>query len=355
LQLSCLPGLNSVMTKYSLELPYAHGLNRSRVDFKIQPADFLVEEELGFELTGQGEHLWVWIEKTGLNTADVARQMAKLVGTRPENIGYAGLKDRVGVTRQWFSIPTEADLPTDAFAGVNGLKMLSQKRNGRKLRRGSHRSNHFTITLRNVSETQSALDTLTTLLQSKGVPNYFGKQRFGHEGKNLNQAEALFAGSLARSSRYQRGLYLSAARAFLFNQILASRVQSGNWDQTLSGDVMALAGSASVFKSEQGDPELLSRLNALDIHPTGPLWGAGSLATSEEAGILESSLADNYVEFTQGLEKAGMKQERRSLRLIPENLRITPADEKCLVLEFTLPKGTFATSVLREMVEARGL
>ena len=343
------------MPKYSLELPYAHGLDRVPAGFKIQPTDFLVEEELGFELTGEGEHLWVWVEKTGLNTVDVARQLAKLVGIKPENIGYAGLKDRVGVTRQWFSIPTEADLKTDALADTKGLELLSQKRNGRKLRRGSHRSNHFKITLRNVTVTESALDTLTAIMQSKGVPNYFGKQRFGHDGKNLNQVEALFAGSLSRSSRYQRGLYLSAARAFLFNQILAMRVQTGNWDQYLSGDVMALAGSASVFKSEQGDPDILPRLNALDIHPTGPLWGAGSLVTAEEAGSQEKSLPEIFSVFTSGLEKAGLKQERRSLRLIPENLRITPDDDKSLVIEFTLPKGTYATSVLREMVKAQGL
>jgi tRNA pseudouridine13 synthase len=118
---------------------------------------------------------------------------------------------------------------------------------------------------------------------------------------------------------------------------------------------MALAGSASVFKSEQDDPDILPRLTALDIHPTGPLWGAGSLVTVEEAGAQEKSLQENFSVFTSGLEKAGLKQERRSFRLIPENLSITPADDKCLVIEFTLPKGTFATSVLREMVKAQGL
>ena len=343
------------MSEYSLELPLAHGLDRARAEFKSQSADFQVEEELGFELTGEGEHLWVWIEKTGLNTADVTRQLAKITGRKQENIGYAGLKDRLAVTRQWFSIPIESDLQTDALADVKGLELLSQKRNARKLRRGSHRNNHFTITLRNVTVTEEALAKITTVMQTKGVPNYFGKQRFGHDGKNLKQAEALFAGSLARSSRYQRGLYLSAARAFMFNQVLALRVQSGNWDQALSGDVMALAGSASIFKSEQGDPDLLSRLHALDIHPTGPLWGAGLLGTAEQARSLEESLLEKFTAFAEGLSKAGLKQERRSLRLVPENFRITPADDKCLVIEFTLPKGTYATSVLREMVEAQGL
>lgn len=337
---------------YPLDFPLAHGLGRVNAVFREQPADFCVEEILGFEPTGDGEHLWLLVEKTALNTVDVTRALSEVTGVRDRDIGYAGLKDKQAVARQWFSLAGVKPLQLTDLA--NGrISILKQVQNTRKLRQGSHRGNRFSITLRHVTG-EPPCQLFTEVLASKGVPNYFGPQRFGFEGKNVERAAALFGGDKQSVSRFQRGLYLSAARSYLFNAVLARRVRDNNWDNVLAGDIMALAGSSSIFAAQPDDEALLGRLAALDIHPTGPLWGKGESADSA-VRELEQSIADSFPVLKAGLELSGMKQERRALRLVPEQLRISSVGDGQLVIEFALPKGAYATSVLREMVDAAGL
>ena len=220
-----------------------------------------------------------------------------------------------------------------------------------------HAENHFRIRLRDlVYETglqffKQSIDQIRTT----GVPNYFGPQRFGYQGKNLEEASDFFAGRLKKCSRFKRGIYLSAARACLFNQVLSKRIASGNWDRQIDGDVMSLNGTASFFKAEKDDPDISKRLSAGDIHPSGPLWGSGVLTTTGEAGQLEYDVATSLNAFAKGLENAGLKQERRALRVIPGKFSISPDGNDAVMLEFTLPRGSYATSVLREMVTASGL
>lgn len=335
------------------ELPRALGLTRPPAVFRQAPEDFVVEEILGFALTGEGEHLWLQVEKTGLNTIDVVRRLARHTGVREQHIGYAGLKDKQAVATQWFSLPGVDDVTIDV--DTDGVRILRQVRNQRKLRRGSHQGNRFVITLREVPFGEGALSDWQARIGRCGVPNYFGPQRFGVDGANLDRARQWFAGTAGRVSRYQRGLYLSAARAFLFNSVLAARVDGGSWDRYLPGDVMALAGSGSVFLGEADDERIPSRLAGGDIHPTGPLWGAGELKTRDETRLLEVAIATSNKAFADGLAKAGLAQERRPLRVIPENLKVASAGPGQVVVEFSLPRGTYATSVLREMVEAPGL
>lgn len=342
------------MTNYSLDFPCAHLIDKPQAGFRQLTQDFQVEEELGFQLSGSGEHVWLKIEKTGLNTIDVARLIAEKTATRIQDIGYAGLKDRQAVTRQWFSVKSAADL-VEADLARPGINILEIQRNARKLRRGSHRGNAFRITLRNIAVDSSWIESVCGTLKTLGVPNYFGPQRFGHGGNNIARAEGLFNGKLTKLPRFQRGIVLSAARSFLFNQVLAARVSEGSWDQYLPGDLMALAGSSSVFKAQEGDQAIAQRLVTLDIHPTGPLWGKGDLASAGQVKSLELGIIEKYAVLSRGLDAAGLKQERRALRLVPENLQIQPAGEEELVVEFSLPTGAFATSVLREMVSAPGL
>lgn len=343
------------MSGFSLELPRALALQRLPAVFRERPEDFVVEEILGFELTGEGEHLWLWVEKQQLNTVDVQKRLSSVTGVKLRDIAYCGLKDKQAITRQWFSLPYPAELPGDSL-GDEGIRILKQRRNRRKLRPGSHKANRFTITLRGIAGGEALLESWLAGLKTRGVPNYFGPQRFGYSGRNLEKALALFdpGGKGGRITRHQRGLYLSAARAYLFNQVLAARVNQEVWDKCQSGDVMALAGTSSVFGVDSCDATLTARLKEGDIHPTGPLWGKGSSLVTGSVQELEEVTVLEFPELKEGLENAGLQAARRPLRIIPENVSLSTEEDK-LVVEFTLPSGAFATSVLREMVEAPGL
>ncbi len=340
------------MTVNLPDWPCALGLPRMPAVFRQQPGDFRVEELLGFEPDGAGEHLWLQVEKTGLNTIDVARTLARLTGVKERDIGYAGLKDRQAVATQWFSVAGAGPIIADPGTGI---RFLQQVRNSRKLRRGIHRGNRFAITLRELQPGEPDLAHWMAQVSKAGVPNYFGPQRFGFDGGNIDKAGRYFAGELQRVPRHQRSLYLSAARSFLFNHVLAERVRQGTWNRDLPGEVMALEGSNSVFRAEADDAGLPGRLAEGDIHPTGPMWGKGDLATGDEVRELEEMVVNQHAAFTEGLARESLGQERRALRVIPRRLAVSPAGRDAVMVEFSLPRGAFATSVLREMVVAPGL
>ena len=338
-------------------LAFAFGAPQCSAVFKREPADFCVDEELGFELSGAGDHLCLQIRKTGVATPQVARLLQQAAGVREVDIGYAGLKDRQGVCVQWFSIHLPGHyaqgMPEPDIAGP-GVEVLQCVRNNRKIRRGSHRGNRFRICLR---ELQSTLPDLTTtlsarleLIAKKGVPNYFGEQRFGNENNNVATALQMFAGELKVARGFKRSMLLSAARSQFFNAVLSQRVAEQSWESYLPGDVMNLHGSDSVFVPTDWDGILQDRLQQMDIHPTGPLWGRGELRSGGEAAVLELACKTHYRLLCAGLETAGLQQARRSLRLPVEDLRWTFMQGENLELEFVLPPGTYATSVLREMV-----
>jgi len=339
------------MTDYSLDWPRALGLETLPAVFRETPRDFFVEEVLGFEPTGEGEHLWLFIEKTNLNTMDVVQWLSSKTGVKTRDIGFSGLKDKLAITRQWFSLRYPGELDGSM---PEHITLLRKVRNSRKLRHGNHRANHFVITLREITPSDYLLGHWTESVKGCGVPNYFGLQRFGRHGTNLQRAAALSLDGKSRVSRHQRGLYLSAARAYLFNRVLAKRVSSGDWDKPLPGDVMALEGSSSVFHADDSDTEIVRRLSEGDIHPTGPLWGIGESMVTADVKTLENNIIQDFGELKTVVEKAGIKSMRRPLRVLPQQFSIT-AEAGKVVVEFILPSGTYATSVLREMVKAPGL
>ena len=181
-----------------------------------------------------------------------------------------------------------------------------------------------------------------------GVPNYFGEQRFGREGGNLAAARAMFAGK--RVARDKRSILLSAARSAIFNEVLARRVEDASWDRALDGEVFMLEGTHSVFGPEPLAPPLQARLDALDVHPTGPLWGAGPLRCGGVCAGIETAVSAQHAELAAGLEKAGLKQERRALRLVVRALA-WEWRESAISLEFFLPTGAYATTVLQALGE----
>tara|TARA_R100001377_G_scaffold75533_1_gene52118 strand:+ start:1109 stop:2191 length:1083 start_codon:yes stop_codon:yes gene_type:complete len=341
-------------------LGFALGAPQVAAVFKRSAQDFRVNEDLGFELSGEGEHLCLHIRKTEVNTQHVVRQLARLANVRERDIGYAGLKDHMGVCEQWLSIyqaqAQEVDLSSLAQIGV---EVLSSVRNSRKIRRGSHRSNGFSIVLRDFASTaktplafaevREEIEARLSQIRALGVPNYFGEQRFGHAHSNILMARRLFSAELRLKKGFKRGMLLSAARSFVFNAVLSERVVQRNWDQHLSGDVMNLAGTGSVFDAPEWDETLAARLDAKDIHPTGPLWGKGALRSGADAQVLEMAVATAQADLCKGLEAAGLEQARRSLRLIAADLNWTWLDDDSLEISFSLPPGTYATAVLREL------
>ncbi|HET9679172.1 MAG TPA: tRNA pseudouridine(13) synthase TruD [Gammaproteobacteria bacterium] len=330
------------------DLPYANGEPACSGVLRTFPEDFIVEELSDIVPDGAGEHLLVQVRKRNANTAWVAGWLAKAAGLRERDIGYAGMKDRHAVTTQWFSVPL-INAPEPDWPQHEDIEILSTAWHGRKLRRGALTGNHFTITLREVTGDIQDINARIEQIGTQGVPNYFGEQRFGRGGQNVERAQAMFAGR--RVKRQQRGLYLSAARSYLFNRVLAARVQADTWRQLLPGEAVMLSGSRSFFTTTTLDEALEHRLAAGDVQPSGPLWGRGDNPATGDAGALETQTLADAPDLMQGLEQAGLKQERRALRLTVPDLAHDWLDKNTVQLRFSLPAGCYATSVLRDVLD----
>ncbi|MEX6501120.1 tRNA pseudouridine(13) synthase TruD [Pseudomonas zhanjiangensis] len=339
------------MNELELLGPRGHGLACGTAVLKACAEDFQVDEVLDIPLAGEGEHLWLWVEKRGLNTEDAARRIARAAGVPLRMISYAGLKDRQALTRQWFSLhlPGQADPDLSAAEGPS-LGILKQVRHKRKLQRGAHSANGFTLRLTQLVADRDALARRLQAIAAQGVPNYYGLQRFGHGGGNVLEARRFAASKALPPQRNIRSRLLSAARSYLFNQSLAERVSAGTWNQALPGDLLAFTDSRSFFpagEAECQDP----RLGILDLHPTGPLWGEGDSAAGGDQQVLERRLANAERDLVAWLAEAGMAHERRILRLPIGGLTWHYPEPDILQLEFVLPAGCFATVLVRELVD----
>ncbi|HZX69589.1 MAG TPA: tRNA pseudouridine(13) synthase TruD [Rhodanobacter sp.] len=335
------------------ELPHACATPPLTARLRASPEDFRVEEILGYDADGAGEHLLLWVEKRGANTDWVARELARFAGVSPVAVGYAGMKDRHAITRQTFSVQLagrpDPDWSTFPHPEVS---VLAATRHSRKLKRGALRGNRFVLVLREVEGDRARAGHVLQQIAARGVPNYFGEQRFGREGSNVAQARAMFDGrglDGRRLDRSRRSLLLSAARSQIFNDVLAARVERGCWDIPLEGDIWCLAGSRSWFGPEPFSAVLAERLARGDIHPSGPLWGQGEPPTQAEAGAIEREIATTHNDLVAGLAAARMDQERRPLRLLPKDLKWRWQGDDALELSFELPAGTYATVVMREL------
>ena len=358
--------------------------------YKAHTTDFIVNELLPLEFTGEGEHLWLHIQKSGMNTAYLAKLLSEWADIPLRDVGFSGLKDRHALTTQWFSLRIpKKQLPDSEFAPVDiganeSITILEQQWHNKKLNRGTHRANQFIITLRNIEfvgfdtpspsseqllSVKQAVEQHLVIIGQSGVPNYFGPQRFGRSGNNIREALSLFArpvpearppsnkGKRKRVPREQNTMELSAARSLIFNEILAARVRDGSWNHGLAGEVFNLDGSGSIFASDEIDDTLRARLESGDIHPTAVLWGTGNEKVSGKAAAMETDIVAHSPLLTQlaiGLEQRDIKAQRRALRLPIEALSWEwqdTEDSQILILNFTLTTGSFATSVLASLVQ----
>ncbi len=337
----------------ALTPPRAHGEPSALATLRAEPEDFLVEEDLGFAPSGAGQHLLVRIRKRNANTAWVAEELARRVGCRAHEVGYAGLKDRRAVALQWFSLPRPRTPPDLAALSGEGFEALELSPHNRKLPRGALAGNRFTLRLRALSgsgaQLHQALQPRLAAIARCGVPNYFGPQRFGRDGANLER----MAVPLRTLRPAERGFVLSAARSVIFNAVLAQRVQQDSWGRVQAGDLANLDGRGSFFTVAAADAVLAQRAAALEIHPTGPLWGVGLPASGADVRALEERTAAGYPREVELCVAADMAQERRSLRLAVHELDCV-AEEAAVLLRFRLARGCYATAVLRELIEAPG-
>ncbi|MFO1495213.1 MAG: tRNA pseudouridine(13) synthase TruD [Lysobacterales bacterium] len=330
-------------------LAYAHGGPALRGVLKQQPEDFIVEETLGFAADGQGEHDLLQIEKRDANTEWVARTLARHAKVPLLAVGYAGLKDRHGVTRQYFTVQLPGRQVDWSTYAAPGVRVLEVARHSRKLKRGGLTGNRFVLVLRHLVGDPTLAEARLRVLAAAGAPNYFGTQRFGREGGNLALARQLHAG--ATLGRSERSFALSAARSALFNAMLHRRVLDGSWNQPIDGDLMNLAGKRAWFGPIAVDPVLQQRCAEHDIHPTGALWGGGELPSAGACAALEQAVAASETVYAELLVSTGLEQERRALRVCADALHWRWLAADTLELAFALPAGAYATSFVRELID----
>ena len=327
--------------------PIVSGVLRS------SPEDFEVDEILGFAASGEGPHALLRVRKRGANTEWVARELARAAGCKPFEVGFAGLKDRNAVTTQSFTVP-RGRRAAQEFAGISGagFEVLAAAAHQRKLPRGALEGNRFAITVRQVSGDTQALGERLGKIRTGGAPNYFGPQRFGRDAGNLERVlRAAAEGARVRrgGSREGGGFMLSAARSVIFNAMVAARVEQGSWNRLLAGDVANLDGRGSVFAVETPDAVLAQRCAALEIHPTAPLMGEGESLARGRVLELEEEIAAQFPEAMTVIRAERMNAERRSTRIRVRDPEHELRDD-VLHLKFTLPAGSFATTVLREII-----
>ncbi|WP_033577321.1 tRNA pseudouridine(13) synthase TruD [Dickeya chrysanthemi] len=333
---------------------WLHGEPVATGILKASPDDFFVAEDLGFTADGDGEHVLVRLRKRGCNTVFVAEALAKFAGIPARSVSYAGLKDRHAVTEQWFCLhlPGKVDPEWSAFA-LEGCEILEAQRHRRKLRIGALRGNHFSLVLREISNRPDVENRLA-LIAARGVPNYFGSQRFGHDGNNLEQARRWASNEIRVKERSKRSFYLSAVRSELFNQIASARLATYGATQVLMGDALQLTGRGSWFVVKpddvQASADVQSRVNAGELQITAALPGQEEPGVQAQALAFEQLCLQEQSLLLSLLTRERVESARRAIMLYPQEMRWSWQDDATLALHFWLPAGCFATSVVRELL-----
>lgn len=330
------------------QLAYLQGKPSNTARLKTESADFIVNEDLGYPLSGEGEFVVVLLRKTDCNTLFVAEQLAKFVGIPNKLVSYAGLKDRHAVTQQHFCLHLAGkETPDFSQFQVAGVEIITVTRHHRKIRTGHLKGNSFTLLLRDLAPSAD-LEERLNILKNYGFPNYFMEQRFGRDGHNLQQAIRWANGEITLKDRKKRSFTLSAARSEIFNQLLSSRIELGLINQVLPTDRLQLAGSNSWFIADYDESELHSlqqRLEQQDIAVTLPLVGQNAAA---QLSTFEQQHIEPYTALIGLMEREKLENERRLALVVPQQFNWVFTAEG-LVLSFYLPAGSYATALVREL------
>ncbi|WP_105900889.1 tRNA pseudouridine(13) synthase TruD [Vibrio gangliei] len=341
------------MTDILAPFAYLCGKPAATAKIKAQAKDFQVIEDLGFSFSGHGEHLMVRIRKEGENTAFVANEIARLCGVPSKNVGWAGLKDRHAVTEQWLSIhlpKPEMVFDAEKLEALHpSIKVLETARHNKKLRPGELVGNQFILRLVDVSDMDDVLARLEKI-QQQGVPNYYGAQRFGREGNNLNEARRWGRDNVRTRNQNKRSMYLSTARSWIFNHIVSSRIEQGYFNQALLGDVVQVSNGEQCIDANNIEA-LQAQINQGNASITAALAGDNALPTQDQALALEQPQLDAEPDLMALIRGNRMRHDRRAIGLKAMNMQ-WQVEANDVVLSFSLPAGCFATAILREVVDA---
>jgi tRNA pseudouridine13 synthase len=331
------------------DVPGVPGVLRSSLE------DFRVDEQPAYELSGEGEHLYLHFEKRDLTTPEAMRRLARALGVDPKSAGYAGLKDRRAVTRQWASFAVKDDAAARALGdSIEGIRVLELGRHGNKLRTGHLRGNRFELRLREVPlGREPEVAAVLARLSTEGIPNYYGEQRFGRDAQNVAEARRwIVDGERAPRDHFRRKLLVSSLQSELFNDVLAARLRDGLFAQAVDGDLLRKEDSGGLFTTEDLE-DARRRVASFEVSPTGPMFGAKMRWPEREArerearalaaaGLSEPHLA-SFVRDGEGT--------RRPLRVRPLEVSVETEAPGVVRLGFVLPKGAYATVVLREVTK----
>ena len=330
------------------QLPRAYHAALARGDIRSSNLDFKVEEVLTFEPCGEGEHLFLQLEKDGCNTDWVIKQIQKVFELSSREVGYAGKKDRHSISTQWFSLHLPGKEIQPEQIESQSIKLKQAIRHNKKLRVGSVKTNRFEIVVRNLSAPidRKAYEKVCR----EGFPNYFGNQRFGREFGNLMKAQELLINGKKIKNRNLKGLVLSSARSFLFNLQLAKRVESETWSQILSGDCINLNATQSYYHLDDRSEEEQLRVANGDTHICGWLAGKQNSEATAEALQSELSATQQFQSWSLALKRFNLDSQRRPYRAFANELELVE-DGDTAKFSFSLARGCFATALLRELVE----
>jgi len=321
-----------------------------------QPQDFEVVEINHIDFSGEGEHLWLYVQKTGCNTDWVAKQLAQICQVPALQVGYAGLKDRHAVTSQWFSVqlPKIAEPEQIQAELAEEISIIKSVRHNKKLKTGGLKANQFKLLIRHIQGDKQQIEHNITAVIEHGIPNYFGVQRFGHHLNNVSKAADWFAGHFRPKNRNLKSLLISTARSWIFNHIVSERIRASCWLTPMQGDIFQLEGSHSWFIDDRDDQQAIAqRLIEQDIHITAALWGEGDVQTNADTALMEQRVADQFPEMLVGMPKHRLTHDRRAIRMKIDKLEHTWIGDS-LQLQFVLGPGGYATSVMREILKITG-
>ena len=324
-----------------------------RGTIRNKPEDFQVTELNDIDLSGEGEHLWLYIQKTSNNSIWVSKQLANVCQVPQKQVAFAGQKDRHAVTKQWFSIqlPKISDPDKIQSALGEGIQIIKSGKHSRKIKTGQLDANAFEIVIRDITGDKQQIENNIQNIIKNGVPNYFGSQRFGHDMGNITKCQDWFVGKYKVKSRNLKSLLISTARSHIFNLIVAKRIEQNTWDKCINGDILQLNKSHSWFpSSDASSDEIEKRLNEFDIHLSAAMWGEDAVQSHDDCAQLENSIAKEFPIYQQGFEKFRLKQDRRAMRICPLDFEYSWQNANTLQLNFKLLPGAYATGIMREVL-----